>query len=287
MEHSPKIIGVINEKGGVGKTFNTYALSTFLSHYKGKRVLVIDMDSSMSLTNVMEQIAANNGFKSDDSEYELCTTESLFQKGANPAPNQAAENLFYIGNPPNNRLVSVSDDDEDYFYDAVENLAEQFDFVFLDSQPTLNTLLRHVLSISDGILIPATADMTSLNCTRRIVEKVVRRYGERRGLRASILGILPYYDGVAKNTNLSRSFIELYQREFGGLMMESSVHRYSYYAEAYNVGVVIEPNKQNQQKFDMYMAVVDELLSRVADLDGIKQLNLRMKHYYEQATDML
>lgn len=150
-----KIHTVWVSKGGVGKTTNTIILSLMMA-MKGYKVLLIDLDSQLNLTNffgvdVSEPYFGisdilSKGFKFDDAVYRV------------------VENLDLVpGTSDVNSFISALDkvmNKESLFQRKIlaEGHLEKYDFVFIDTHSSENTLLINALGITDSVLMPVNPD---------------------------------------------------------------------------------------------------------------------------------
>lgn len=261
------VLGIVSEKGGVGKTFNTFNLSTFLAAYHGKKVLAIDFDSSGSLTMTMQRLAESNGYRYD----EAGTTENLFSSSESlPLPNQALENLWYYSVNVGNNLINFSEQDVINLYEAIDLLKENFDFILCDSAPTFGRILQVVLNCSDGILSPSIPDITTMQTTLSLVDYVQRSGKDDT---AKMLGVV-FTTPQGLRSSLAKEFLDLYKQRFGDLLMDSVIGYYATYSYFYNSGQVMTSDSKNRKEFDAYSKFVDEVLYR-ANPDVLESLNPR------------
>jgi chromosome partitioning protein len=160
-----KIIAVSNQKGGVGKTTTAINLGASLALAE-KRILLVDMDPQGNLTSgvgLKEQAA------DADTIYEAITadlpdTASLM--GEAPILPTSVQNLFLI---PANRnlagaeieLVSMSQR-ETRLRKLLEQLRDRYDFIMIDTPPSLGLLTVNALVAADAVLIPLHCEYFAL-----------------------------------------------------------------------------------------------------------------------------
>ena len=148
-----EIIAIINQKGGVGKTTTTHALGAALAMAEA-RVLFVDLDAQGNLSYTL----GLDGGKA--TSYELLTREATvldaIQTGitwegiaASPALSGMDMNLTQVGK-------------EFRLKEALEPINDKYDYVVIDTPPALGILTVNALTACTGLIIPAQADIYSL-----------------------------------------------------------------------------------------------------------------------------
>ncbi len=164
-----RIITIANQKGGVTKTTTTFNIAAALA-MQGKRTLMVDMDSQASLT-----ISA--GIEPLDCDKTICDVlDKIF------APTKECilavehvENLFIIPSIIDLAVLEIEmlsrPAREKILARALTQVANDFDFIIIDSPPQLSILTMNSLSAADEIIIPVKTDylayrgLTQLNDT--------------------------------------------------------------------------------------------------------------------------
>lgn len=147
------IISVINQKGGVGKTTTTHALGIGLKE-RGYKVLLIDLDPQCSLSYTV-------GVTDTDS-----TVLQLFHQSANHKDTiHHAEQIDII--PADRNLVNLDfvltqTGKEFRIKEALKDIRTKYDFILIDTPPSLGIETINALTASDQVLIPAKAEIYSL-----------------------------------------------------------------------------------------------------------------------------
>lgn len=166
---------VFNQKGGVGKTSITCNLAA-ISAWKGYKTLVIDLDVQGNSSEYLigEQFKTLPDNAADFFRQKL----SFFGKGKEPRDfiyNTEFENLFLM--PSNPELASIERDLESRhkiykLRDALENLADEYQHIYIDTPPALNFYSRSALIAADSLLIPFDCDSFSAGALMNLLDTV-------------------------------------------------------------------------------------------------------------------
>ena len=142
-----KIIAVVNQKGGVGKTTTTVNITAAL-HELGKRVLLCDFDPQANATSGMgvdKNTASPN-------VYDLLVSD------ADPA--RAVVSTKYGDVLPSNKALAGAgiemigiEDRENLLKQALDGLADRYDFIFIDCPPSLELLTVNALCAAGSLLV--------------------------------------------------------------------------------------------------------------------------------------
>ena len=148
-----EILTFINQKGGVGKTSLAMNFGIRLK-MAGARVLLVDMDPQCNLTYIMGV---------DDPAHTVYEV-MLRQVGTADAVIHAAEcDLLAASSSLSTLNLTLSGPGKEFYLrDALRPVADSYDFIIIDSPPTLGILTINVLSVANSVIIPALADVFSL-----------------------------------------------------------------------------------------------------------------------------
>lgn len=197
-----KTICCINQKGGVGKT--TVALAT--AQGIGGRVLFVDLDPQRNASSVLRVTGAERT-SLDVLEGECSAREAISSAGgidAIAADARAAN--------ADKRIEGVGA--EHRLREALEGVSGDYDYCIIDTPPALGILAVNALTASDAAVIPAQADMFSLEGIGQLASTIdaVRTYSN---VTLGVAGIvLTRYNG---RTTLSREIREAAQEAAGAL----------------------------------------------------------------------
>lgn len=269
-----KILTIANQKGGVGKTTTVLNLGRALSQ-KNFRVLLIDGDPQGNLTSYLGVTPGEGDFTSLRTLDEIFTAKrpldretqsqfivnlsSTYGSPLSLIPGDAAlGNIeYYLFNRPDRETILAT---------FLRGLSKDFDFVLIDTPPSLSLLTLNALSASRWVLVPMQTEFFSLEGVVKIqgaVENVKQRWNSE----LEILGILPTQ--VNKRRKLTQEVIGALTQEFGNRVFAAWIHDNAAVAESSgHAQSVIDYDRTSQGARD-YLAATDELIYRISDQEVI------------------
>lgn len=155
-------ISIANQKGGVGKSTTAHALGSGL-FLKGYKTLLIDLDGqgNMSLT-----ANADNKLGIYDVITKKLTAEEAIQKTKDGDIIASSRNLTSL----NLELTAVGK--EYRLKEALEAVKRKYDYIIIDTPPAVDILTINALTASDYVIMPAQADVYSVQGIRQIYETI-------------------------------------------------------------------------------------------------------------------
>lgn len=222
-----KVISIINNKGGVGKTTSTAFFGEILSLF-GKRVLLVDTDESGNLSLLFNQFSTDSknvlaGIEdadrkniSDIYKYHYRTKEDVEQCIYNIRPN-----LDII--PASGRLSSIPDtlllqsrtattNINIILKKALRTIEEDYDYIFIDSAPRNDILVVNSLIASDYILVPVRSEGFSLKGFKEVISKL-SDLSEEYDMSAQFLGV--FQVAAETNTKIFKDLDAEYKKMLG------------------------------------------------------------------------
>jgi len=250
-----KLIVILNNKGGVGKTTSAVNLAYCISLLK-KKVLLVDLDSAASAS-------IHLGFDKTKKKFPtICDFIIDKNKSLKNYTQKYSENLDVI---PSERLLSdfyqeVANDEDDKQLLQRNYFNSEYDFIFFDSPPNMGNLVFNSLSISDYVLIPAQVQFSAISglyITLELVDKVRRYFNSR----LKVLGLFAtYFD---RRIKLSEEVFKQLKEQFGDQLFDSTISINSKLIEAYNnEKTVVEYFPGAKGSLD-YMNLAKEVLMRI------------------------
>lgn len=257
------IITVANQKGGVGKTTSTMNLGVALAK-AGKRVLLIDGDPQANLTSylgVTPGIPPFEGVRTLDEVYLAKrpvdgATRSLFiaqtVSGVDlVAADKALSGVeYYLFSRPEKEMVLAA---------FLAGLRADYDFIFIDTPPSINLLTLNALCASDRVLIPVQPEFFSLEGIVKIREAIAD-VKARWNSELEILGLLPTQ--VSHRRKLTDEVLNALRSEFGEQLFSTLIHDNAAVAESSgHARSVIDYDRSSKGAKD-YRAAATELAQR-------------------------
>ena len=169
-----KIISVINQKGGVGKTTTVVNLSTALAQL-GKKILVIDLDPQGNATT---GLGRSNG-ENEKNIYKVIIGQSDLK---NSIQNSCVENLDIIGSNVDLSGLEVetaTDPNRAFLLKEIlreknKDLLSVYENIFIDCPPSLSLLTVMSLVVADELLVPLQTEFFALEGVSQLVKTIER-----------------------------------------------------------------------------------------------------------------
>ncbi len=196
-----KIIAICSIKGGVGKSTSAIIFSTLLS--KKYKVLLIDADPQASTTSYFSDLLEEQGVDiSKQNIYEVLADK----KNINSSTFRLNNNLYIL--PSYIYLYLFYDDNipfkETRLKDSLKLLKHKYDYIIIDTSPSLGIILTNVLVVSKYIIIPMTAQKWSVE-SMQLLEFALKRLKLK-------IPIFPMVTNFKKN-NTYKHLLELISRD--------------------------------------------------------------------------
>ena len=249
-----KIIAVVNQKGGVGKTTTAVNLTAALTDL-GLKVLLCDFDP---------QANATSGLGVDKRKIKY----SIYDVTINgvPAENAVVHTQYGDVLPAAADLAGATveligaEHRERQLEKALQPLKGKYDIIFIDCPPSLELLTLNGLCASDAILVPVQCEYFALEGLSDLMS-TLRMVKRRLNPRLEIFGVaLTMFDG---RTNFSNQVAEEVRRHFPGKVFATVVPRNIRLAEAPSHGIPVTAYDRSSRGAVAYKAMAEEIKNKL------------------------
>jgi len=245
-----KVIVFANQKGGVAKTTTTLNLGVALAE-KGMRVLAIDLDPQGNLT-------MSQGWNPDEIE------RSMFDVLVHKLPiseiirtHEIDIGVASIDLAGAELALSSMIGRERALEKALVEVREKYDYILIDTPPSLGLLTINAFVAADGVIVPVQCEYLSLRGLVQL-ENTLSMIRENLNPQVEIQGILAtMFD---KRLLHSREAVEILKENFGDLVLRTKIRKTVRYAEAPVKGMSVLKYDPSGDAADMYRDLAKEVL---------------------------
>ena len=255
-----RVLAVVNQKGGVGKTTTAINLAAGLA-LAGQRILLVDVDPQANTTGGL-------GFRrqrEDDPAQRLTVYEVLMGSAtiSEAALETAVEGLRLV--PGSKNLIGANlelvgmERREFKLREALEPARSGYDFIVLDCPPALDLLTLNALVAADGLVVPLQAEYFALEGISELIDtldRVAQAFNPGLGLEGVLLTM---YDD---RTNLSQQVTANLKGFFGEKLLKTTIPRNIRLAEAPSHGLPVEMYDSRSRGAEAYRELAAEILRR-------------------------
>lgn len=255
-EKDTRVIAIINQKGGVGKSTTAVNLAAALSDLN-RKVLIVDFDPQGNSTS---------GFGIDKEQLSNCVYDALLNDV--PAENlildTVCKKVFVL--PATIQLAGAEIElvsamaRETRLKDLIEPIKDEFDFIFIDCPPSLGLLTINALAAADSVLIPIQCEYYALEGVTKLLESM-RMVKSRINKDLEVFGVLlTMYDS---RTSLSNQVVEEVQNYFGKEAFKTLIPRSVKISEAPSFGLPVIKYAPSNKGSRAYVNLAREVIKRV------------------------
>lgn len=250
-----RVLAVVNQKGGVGKSTTSVNLAATLGEL-GKKILLVDLDP---------QGNATSGFGLNRGQRERCVYDALL--GEVPVAELIEpveiEHVFAI--PATIQLAGAEIElvsalsRENRLKNILEPVLGDFDYIVVDCPPSLGLLTINALTAADGLLIPIQCEYYALEGLSKLLDSV-RLVKTHLNPELEVFGVvMTMYDS---RTRLSQQVVEEVRDFFDGKVFETLIPRTVRLSEAPSFGQPITLYDPTGKGAEAYRQLAKEVVSR-------------------------
>lgn len=258
-----KIYAIANQKGGVGKSTTAQALAAGL-YDLGKKVLLIDMDPQSNLSIICNATT-------DTENADIVTILEILI-----GQNELADGIQHMKKfdiiPSSMFLASIDSRLADpisrsfKLQEALKGKIASYDYVIIDTPPALGTITANAMVASDYVIIPAQADILSLQGVTQLYT-TIQSAREHCNPNLKIAGIL--LTRHKENTNLSKGMITLFQSmaaKINTKLFDSRIRDNNAIKEAQAKAIDIFEHKPKSNGAIDYKALLNEIFGGTSNV---------------------
>lgn len=250
-----KIIAIINQKGGVGKSTTAINLSAALGEM-GKAVLLVDLDPQGNTTS---GLGVEKG-QINKCIYNVLLEDLALEDVIIPDVCEGVDLVPATINLAGAEVELVSEmARENRLKDAVGSMRGKYDFIFIDCPPSLGLLTVNSLVAADKLLIPIQCEFYALEGVTKLLDSM-KRVKNRLNPSLDVYGILlTMYDG---RTTLAKQVAAEVRNYFGRQVFETIIPRTVKLSEAPSYGIPITQYDPSGKGAQAYVSLAKEVVSR-------------------------
>ena len=245
-----QVIALANQKGGVAKTTTTLNLAVAFKEM-GHEVLVVDLDPQGNLT-------MSQGMNPDNVErsmFDVLVHSVPIDEVIVPAEVDVAVSSIDLAGAE--LALSSMIGRERALQKALVPVRSRYDFILIDTPPSLGLLTINALTAADGVIVPVQCEYLSLRGLVQL-EGTLGMVRENLNPRVEIVGILPTMFDT--RTIHSREAVEILEENFGDLVFKTRIRKTVRYAEAPVKGQSVLKYDPSGTAADAYRELAKEVL---------------------------
>ncbi len=250
-----KIISIVNQKGGVGKTTTAVNLAAALGAM-GNKTLLIDIDPQGNSTSGV----GINKRDVKNSSYDIIIGNSNVDE---TIIKTEFKNLFLIASNIDLAAAEIEIVDlehrESKLKDAILPIRGNYDFILIDCPPSLGLITTNALCLSDSILVPIQCEYYALEGLSQLmntVRRIKRQYNDRLEIEGVLLTM---YDG---RLNLTQQVVREVKKYFPKKVFHTVIPRGVRLSEAPSFGKPIIYFDKAAKGSDAYISLAKEIVKK-------------------------
>ena len=208
-----KLISIVCQKGGVGKTTIVVNLSSMFAK-KGYKTLLIDLDPQGNVSTYLNF---------DKNREDITNSMKLFEGITKINPGYIDENYYLI---PSNIKIAKHNEEKIVVGSKLKKLKEkgvfeEYDLVFVDTPPTMSSLVQEAIVFSDFYLIPTKAEFLAIEGVGQAMEFATNTLKSTPNSNPELLGVL--LNQTLKETESNKEFVNELNEILGEKLLKTKI----------------------------------------------------------------
>ena len=250
-----RVIAIVNQKGGVGKTTTSVNLAACLGVLE-KKVLLVDSDPQANASSGLGINIDNIKF----STYQLlehdCNVLDAITSTSSPNVDIVPANIDLVAI----EIELVDVENREYMLkNALDQVTDRYDYILIDCAPSLGLLTLNALTAADSLIIPIQCEYFALEGLAKLlntVKSVQKIHNDRLDIEGLLLTM---YDSRLR---LSNQVVEEVQNHFNDMVFETIIQRNVKLGEAPSFGESIINYDVSSKGASNYLSLAKEILSK-------------------------
>ena len=248
-----KLISIVCQKGGVGKTTIVVNLSSMFSK-KGYKTLLIDLDPQGNVSTYLNF---------DKNREDITNSTNLFENTTKINPGYLDENYYLI---PSNIEIAKYNEEKIAVGSKLKKIKEKgvfndYDIVFVDTPPTMSSLVQEAIVFSDFYLIPTKAEFLAIEGVGQAMEFANTTLKSIPNKSPVFLGVL--LNQIFEETESHKEFVNELNEILGDKLFKTKIPHKTEIAESPLYAKTVIDFKEDGETFSIFSDLTEEIKERI------------------------
>ena len=248
-----KLISIVCQKGGVGKTTIVVNLSSMFSK-KGYKTLLIDLDPQGNVSTYLNF---------DKNREDITNSTNLFENTTKINPGYLDENYYLI---PSNIKIAKHNEEKIAVGSKLKKLKEKgvfndYDIVFVDTPPTMSSLVQEAIVFSDYYLIPTKAEFLAIEGVGQAMEFANTALKSIPNTNPVFLVVL--LNQIFEETESHKDFVSELNEILGEKLLKTKIPHKTEIAESPLYAKTVIDFNEDGELFSVFSDLAEEIKERI------------------------